>query len=437
MPSRQSEYRSATGRPVVDCGRSLRNVQTTLVVALALAGPVQAALADAMPPSGSAVAIGGALRYDNAAVWARLVELAGGPGAHFVVLATAAENPARSAARSVAALEAHGAVAEALPVSPRLEGSDVASAVRDPELIAKVRAAHGVFFTGGAQERIVDALQPGGRASPLLEAIRELMARGGVVAGTSAGAAIMSATMFRDATDVMAVMKGALRFGQELDHGLGFAGDEIFVDQHFLRRGRLGRLLPAMQALGFSKGLGVEEDSAAILRGGSVEVVGAGGALYVDLSEATTDPKLGVFNLAGARLTFLGDGDRLDLGSGAVTPSVAKAQGQRVDPRAADFKPYYERAPFLLDVLADGAILRAMTLALDGPTGEVRGLAFDARQDAASPRELGFEFRFRRGPDTAGWFSSGLGGEAYTVVGIRLDVTPVRVAQPLYLPWPH
>jgi cyanophycinase len=429
-----------------------------LAAALALAGPVEAVLADAMPPSGraaalavvpatpatpasetpgAAVAIGGALRYDNAAVWSRLVELAGGPGARFVVLATAAGNPERSAARSVAALEAHGAVAEALPVSPRLEGSDVAAAVRDPELLAKVRAARGVYFTGGAQERIVDALQPDGRATPLLEAIRDVMARGGVVAGTSAGAAIMSATMFRDATDVMAVMKGSLRFGQELDRGLGFAGPGIFVDQHFLRRGRLGRLLPAMQAQGFTKGLGVEEDSAAILRGGTVEVVGAGGALFVDLGAASTDPKLGVFNVAGARLTFLGDGDRLDLGSGIVTPAAAKAQGQRIDPRAEGFEPYYEDAPFLLDILADGAILRAMTLTLDGPTGEVRGLAFDARPEAAPPRELGFEFRFHRGPDTAGWFTSGLGGEAYTVAGVRLDVTPVRVAQPLYQPWPR
>ncbi len=408
-----------------------------LAAAALFAGSEPAACAEVPSPAGHAVAIGGALRYDNARVWSRLVELAGGPGARFVVLATAAENPTRSAALSVAALEAHGAVAEALPVSPRLPDSDVAAAVRDPELIARVRAARGVFFTGGAQERIVDALQPDGRPTPLLEAIQAVMAGGGVVAGTSAGAAIMSGTMFRDATDVMAVMKGELRFGREVDRGLGFAGSGLFVDQHFLRRGRLGRLLPAMQALGFSTGLGVEEDSAAILHGGTVEIVGAGGALFVDLTAATTDAQLGVFNISGARLTFLGDGDRLDLKSGVVTPSAAKAQGQRVDPRADGFKPYFEETPFLLDILADGAVVRAMTLALDGPRDEVRGLAFDARADAAPPRELGFEFRFQRGPQTVGWFTPSHGGEAYTVAGIRLDVVPVRVAQPLYQPWPR
>jgi cyanophycinase len=401
--------------------------------------PVAAATAAAATPAtdtpGAVVAIGGALRYDNAAVWSRLVELAGGPGARFVVLATAAGNPERSAAGAVAALEAHGARAEHLPVAPRLEDIDLERAVRDPQLIARVAAARGVYFTGGAQERIVDTLQAGGHASPLLEAIRDLLARGGVVAGTSAGAAVMSHVMFRDATDVLAVMKGRMRDGQEVDRGLGFAAPELFVDQHFLRRGRLGRMLPLMQARGLELGLGVEENSAVVLRGPSVEVVGDGGALFVDLAQATTDPRLGAFNLSGARLTYLGDGDRLDLRTRAITPAASRSRGTRVDPGAKDFQPYFEDTPFLLDVLADGAVLRAMTHALDGPAPELRGLAFDARPDAAAPRDLGFEFRFSRGPETTGWFTADLGDEAYTVANVRLDVTPVRVAQPLYRAW--
>jgi cyanophycinase len=388
----------------------------------------------AMP--GTVIAIGGALRYDNAAVWSRIVALAGGRGARFVVLATAAGDPAGSAARSIAALEAQGAVAEHLPVAPRLAGTDVTQAVRDPALLARVRAAQGVYLTGGAQERIVDALQPGGEPTPLLEAIRELLGRGGVVAGTSAGAAVMSAIMFRDATDVVAVMRGALEDGREVDRGLGFAGPALFVDQHFLRRGRLGRMLPLMLARGYRLGVGVEEDSAVVMRDGTLEVVGAGGALFVDLGAAAGDPAVGAFSVTGARLSFLGDGDRLDLRSGWLVPSELRLRGQRIEPGARGFQPYFEDSPFLLDVLADGAVLRALTHVLDGPSAEVRGLAFDARPESAEPRDLGFEFRFHRGPDTVGWFTSGLGGEAYTVANVRLDVRPVRVAQPLYTPWP-
>ena len=384
--------------------------------------------------AGTVVAVGGALRDDNAAVWSRLVALAGGPSARYVVLGTASGDPERSAARVVALLESHGAEAESLPVAPKMPGVDVAQAVRDPELIARVNAASGVFFTGGAQERIVDTLQPGGHPTPLLEAIRGVLDRGGVVAGTSAGAAVMSHVMFRDAPDLLAVMKGTLRDGKEVDRGLGFAVPGLFVDQHFLRRGRLGRLLPLMQSQGLQTGIGVEENSAAILRGHEVEVVGEGGALFVDLRDAASDPKRAAFNLSGVRLTFLGDGDRLDVRTRALTPSAAKLAGTRIDPRAAGFEPSLEDPPFLLDVLGDGAILRAMSFVLDGPSPEIRGFAYDARPEASAPRDMGFEFRFYRGTDTAGWYADVHGDDAYTIANVRLDVVPVKVAQPLYKP---
>ena len=167
----------------------------------------------------------------------------------------------------------------------------------------------------------------------------------------------MSRTMFRDPASVVTLLKGPLRPDVDFGAGLGFAQSNLFVDQHFLRRGRLGRMLPLMQARGMTFGLGVEEDSAAILRGDQVEVLGPGGAVLVDLAEATTDTKLGAFNLSNVKLTYLGHGDRYDLRTRTLTPDRAKLDGQRIDPRAADFKPYYEDAPFALDVLAAGVVL--------------------------------------------------------------------------------
>ena len=148
------------------------------------------------------MAIGGALKNDNEEVWQRLVQLAGGKGARFVVFGTASEDPEASAKSVVELLTRRGAVAEALPVAPKFAWVDLNKVVRDPALIAKVRNARGVFFTGGAQERIVDVLQPGGKPTPMLEAIWDVYRRGGVIAGTSAGAAIMSTVMFRDAPSV-------------------------------------------------------------------------------------------------------------------------------------------------------------------------------------------------------------------------------------------
>lgn len=399
------------------------------------AAPGSATVESVASVRGPAVPIGGALRDDNAAVWTRLVELAGGPGARFVVLATASGDPEAAARGTIAALNAHGAVAEALPVAPMLKGVDLAAAVRDPVLLDKVRAANGVFFTGGDQGRIVDTLRPGGVESPLLLAIRDLQQRGGVVAGTSAGAAIMSRTMFRDPASVLTLLKGPMRPGQDFDAGLGFAHSDLFVDQHFLARGRLGRMLPLMQAHGMTLGLGIEEDAAAVLKGDWIEVLGTGGALLVDLTEASTDPTLGAFNVSGARLTYLGHGDRYDLRTRTLLPSQAKLAGQRIDPRAADFKPYNEDAPFALDVLSAGVVLQTMIRIIDGKATEARGLAFDASPNAPEPRDLGFEFRFSRRDDSLGWYDPVASADAYTLANVRLDVVPVRVAQPLFGPW--
>jgi hypothetical protein len=92
-------------------------------------------------------------------------------------------------------------------------------------------------------------------------------------------------------------------------------------------------------------------------------------------------------------------------------------------------------APFALDVLAAGVVLESMIRIVDGRATESRGLAFDAAPNASAPRELGFEFRFSRRSDTVGWYDPVASADAYTLANIRLDVVPVRVAQPLFGPW--
>jgi len=387
-------------------------------------------------PTGYAVVIGGALTQDNDAVWSRLVQLAGGPGARYAVFATASQSPERSAARIIDNLRRHGALAEHVAVAPRIDGIDVAREVENPKWIEIVRNARGVFFAGGAQERIVDTLMPGGRVTPLLRAIWDVYGSGGVVAGSSAGAAIMGATMIRDAGDTMSVLKGRIRQGREIDRGLGFVGPRLFTDQHFLRRGRIGRLLPVMLATGHTLGLGVEENTAAIVHGDDVEVIGAAGALFVDLSGATSDSSLGAFNLRGARLSYVDRGDRLDLRTRAVAPSAQKLGGLKLDWKAAGFSPSSEDAPYQLDILGNGTIVSAMSALVDSRADEVRGLACDARPEPGDPlAALGFEFRLYKGDGTVGWYTDASGADAYTVEDAYLDVTPVRVAQPLYVPW--
>lgn len=414
----------------------------SLLIGLIVAAMTALAPAAAQSRPGTAIAIGGALKMDNDAVWQRIVQEAGGPGSRFAVFATASDNPARTGERLAEALSRAGAVTEVIPVAPKLKGVDWQAQRDDPQLVARVAAMQGVFFSGGAQELIVESLRPRGVESEMLKAIRQVFARGGVVAGTSAGAAIMSEWMFRDAQDTLAVLKGRLREGLEIDRGLGFAGPQLFVDQHFLKRGRIGRILPAMVAKGYRYGLGVEENSAALIRGEQIEVFGARGALLVDLRNAEHEAKAPAFTLRGAALTFLDRGDRHDLRTGQTTVPADKLKG-RIEPNSPGFKPYFKQAGFFPDMLGDNAIVNAMAQLVDSPDRELRGLAFNGRalvQGARTPvvdsePQLGFEFRLHKGADTLAWFTGAWGGEDYTLSRVYLDVLPVRMAAPLYRPW--
>ena len=372
---------------------------------------------------GVAVAIGGALKYDNNTVWRRLVDLAGGDGARFAVFGTASGNPNKASQLIIDALKYHGARAEHIPVAQRLKDSDFRAAANDPLLVAKVRASQGVYFSGGSQERIIEALYDAeGEPTPVLEAIWQVYCSGGVVAGSSAGAAIMSKTMFRDARDVLSVMKFGVARGKEIDRGLGFLGPDVFIDQHFLKRGRFGRMLRVMVEEGYKLGVGVDENTAAIFQGETVEVIGYKGVLVADLNEATTDPNLADFNLRNARLTYLDQGDSYNLHTRVTTPSPQKLRDMKVDPNAPDFKPYFEHQPFYADVLSDTTLVNLMANLIDNKNNEAVGLAFGPPDSKRA--ELGFEFRFRKTFDSLGYYTGAFGGEDYTVMNILLGHHP-------------
>ncbi len=136
----------------------------------------------------------------------------------------------------------------------------------------------------------------------------------------------MSRVMFRDAPNVLRTLFHGVRMGKEIDYGLGFLNENWFVDQHCLVWGRFGRSLVAMHDQGLKLGIGVDENTALIVTGGNnLEVVGFRGAVVIDLRQATSDPLLKDFNLRNARLSYLDRGDRLNLRTVEVTPSLGKA----------------------------------------------------------------------------------------------------------------
>lgn len=403
-----------------------------LASAIALtASAAAAATPSTNTPRGSVVAIGGALQDNNVEVWSRLVTLAGGKSGRWLVIPTASGDPTKSGEAAIALLKRQGATAEMIPLSTKLgSAADLAALVKDPAWLKKFGTARGVYFTGGDQARITDALLTSdGQATPMLEAIRGLVQRGGVVAGSSAGAAIMSSTMFRDPRDILSMMIDGAVANSDIGPGLGFVSNGVFVDQHFVKRGRIGRMLAVMAQERIGVGVGVEENSAAIFRGDDIEVIGARGVVVADVRGATAMAK--PLRLKGAHVYWLESGDKMNLQTGEVTPSPAKAKAKKLDYTAKDFQPYLRRVRFLPDMLGDGVFLNAMTSLVDSPATELRGIAFAPGLE----NRTGFEFRLHKTNGTLGYFDSAGGGERYSVIKLALDIEPIRMASPLYSGW--
>jgi cyanophycinase len=194
---------------------------------------------------------------------------------------------------------------------PHVELLDIRSReeAHDEGRVRMVRDAASVFFTGGDQWRMLERL----RDTPLLDAICAHYARGGVVAGTSAGAAAASDTMIIGGPGATAPRTG----GARLDAGMGLLPNTV-IDSHFSERGRMGRLLAAVAQRPESLGIGIDENTAILIGpcAGHFSVLGSGGVSVVDAREAgcTLPPQeLRAASLRGLRLHQLAHGDRFDL----------------------------------------------------------------------------------------------------------------------------
>lgn len=171
--------------------------------------------------------------------------------------------------------------------------------------------ATGVFFTGGDQMKITSQIGD----TLIFRRLQEIYEEGGLIAGTSAGAAVMSETMLVAGGDEHShVIGGSVRMAP----GLGLIGD-VIIDQHFMERGRLGRLLGAVAQNPKNLGIGIDEQTAIVVeRGNGFYVLGSGAVYVVDGSEVTysniaeedLNKTLSIYDV---RMHMLSQGDRFDL----------------------------------------------------------------------------------------------------------------------------
>ncbi|MEV1289117.1 cyanophycinase [Micromonospora sp. NPDC049679] len=226
--------------------------------------------------AGRVVAIGGAerARADGSPILRRFVELTGGARARLVVVATASTDPEPVEIEYVEVLTRLGAgTVRALRLESRQQANSDAT-------VEALSDATGVFFTGGDQTRIANVLG-GTRVDSVLHT--RLGAGAITVAGTSAGAAMMSGTMIIDSGEDGGISAHSVRTGPGMEFLPG-----VLIDMHFAERHRLDRLLSAVALYPHELGLGIDEDTAIVAEGGRFEVIGSGAVTVIDAGCANT-----------------------------------------------------------------------------------------------------------------------------------------------------
>ncbi|HUR61893.1 MAG TPA: cyanophycinase [Candidatus Thermoplasmatota archaeon] len=219
-------------------------------------------------PRGSLVAVGGNEdKTSDKEILRRIVDLPKGGAKHVEIIPTAS-----TVARSVSDDYIDAFRDLKVPKVGVLDIRERREADHEDH-VERIHKADVIYLTGGDQLRLTTVL--GG--SPVLDAIVERYKEGGVIAGTSAGAAAMSSTMISGGDDG-SMRKGSVR----MSPGFGLIKSCI-VDTHFLDRGRVARLLEVVASNPGHIGLGVGENTGILVREGHmVEVIGSGIVVVVD-----------------------------------------------------------------------------------------------------------------------------------------------------------
>lgn len=258
-------------------GRPLREIELhsgarhdlTMLRRSALERSLGAFPPQAPPPpsvaSGSLVIVGGGSL--PAEVTSRFIDLAGGPASSIVVLPIAAgDELSGDEAADTRILRRAGAInVKSLRARRREE-------VESPEFAAALAAAKGVWFNGGRQWRFVDAYL-GTKAE---EQFRGVLARGGVIGGSSAGASIQSQYMPRGSP-----LGNLDMLADGYERGLGFLPG-VAIDQHFTQRKRHRDMSSLVRRYPQLLGIGIDESTALVVRQQSAEVIGRGKAFFYD-----------------------------------------------------------------------------------------------------------------------------------------------------------
>ncbi len=403
-----------------------------------LAGLILLLLAGAAAAEGPLVVAGGAVRADNAEVFGAFIAALPDADGKIAVISAASGSPVQSAESFIETLGRYDVAAERIvPIALAMTDDDEtafderqwAGNGTDADEIARLFGVAGIWFTGGDQRRIAATLlDDNGGSTPMLDEIRALHAKGAVIGGTSAGAAIMSNPMITGGEPIVALL-GDVASGEPLTMGAGLGFFPIgLVDQHFDARARLGRVAVALGALQsrYRFAVGVDENTAFVYTPGnaSIRIVGSGSATLVDGRNADFRRIDGRVSIEGLTVSVLSPGDRFSLADGDYQPA------RYLEPTVGN--EYYDR-----EAVSGGGIALPST-GLSRMLGEElldnRGSRATERvtvvtqPDTHASAAAGVLFRFRQTDDSLGFWGRDTDGRSrYSVIDVGFDIEPLSV----------
>lgn len=274
-----------------------------VAASLALLAPTTSWAASAAEPvTGALVAIGGG--SEDPQLIQEILELAKGKASRVAILNTASSDPARSGPIYTRFFQSLGVTQ--VGVLPLLNRDHC----YEPAVLDQIGQADLIYVTGGNQIRLAQTLMD----TPAHGALAAAWQRGAIIAGTSAGAMVWGPSYLTAGSSAAALQRGAgagANAGVELRGGLGIVPG-VLVDTHFAREGRLGRLLVAAAQPPRLAGVGVDEDTAAVITADGVKALGAGRVTVLDVSRAAVPPQARTtFAVRNVEMHLLAAGDAL------------------------------------------------------------------------------------------------------------------------------
>lgn len=438
-------------KKMLSASMAMALIVTSVTSDFAAEGKLQAA--KPVESKGHLVIVGGALGSTNASVYNEYIRLAGGKEKAKIGIIPAASGNLKSSNNFKKDLVGYG-VAEAnvtiLPLAvvddSKTKDVDESKWIENaakPEIAAQIKGLDAIWFVGGDQTRITKALvKADGTQSEALKAIWDVYKKGGVIGGTSAGAAIMSSPMLAGGNSLGAITQGfTTKYVDEndqlngpvyMENGLGFFGYGL-VDQHFDARARLGRLAVAAYAYKdqFRRAYGIDENTAMIFHAATnqFDVAGAGGVTVVDTIMAIKQavPKTTQAAYKNLLISFVSPGDTFNVERGVLTVNSSK-----------DLTNGYEYYDVKGPILSTGVFsgyntvknFVAYNLVDNAGANSVISYCFD-------DKGMGAQLVFSKNASTKGYWGYQDGNmDSYSAQEVILDIEPIQVSVKQLMPSP-